>query len=411
VTRPVLATDKRTVDQDGRLRVPGCRISKANVCPYFGREIPFFETLGLDSERVYLMYRDPEELRRAADSFEGVPLLDIHVPVTADDHAPESTVGTVTNPRFEYPYLVGDLIVWTQDAKDLIESETQRELSSAYRYTADMTPGMSPEGVAFHGRMRDIKSNHVALVAEGRAGPDVLVADEKPVAMKSKFLAKLLTLFPTPVDPATGLALDSALSAEIAAEDADMDDDKKKAACDSYAKELGKDAASLSDEEKTEAYRRAAADSAGGGNPNAPNGPVGGAPKPGMDEATVKITVDAAIATAREGYVLKADADKLALDAATAARAESDAPVHALYAARDAVADKAGLVNLNEHKTAEAVYRYALDKLSVPHKDVPAEALAALYSASAWAPVTVTTDATPFNARKFFPGLDNVTRG
>jgi hypothetical protein len=411
VTRLVLAIDKRTVDQDGRLRVPGCRISKANVCPYFGREIPNFETLGLDADRVYMMYRDPEELRKAADSFNTVPLLDTHIPVTADAHAPENTVGVVSNARFEYPYLVADLTVWTQDAKDLIETEAQRELSSAYRYTADMTRGMSPEGVAFHGIMRDIKSNHVALVAEGRAGPDVLVADEKPVVMKSKFLAKLLALFPTPVDAATGLALDGALTAELEAMDSDMDDDKKKAACDAYAKELGKDAESLSDEEKTEAYRRAAADSLPG-SATAPNGPVGGAPKPSMDAVVkieftpeFKIAVDAAIATAKaEGVAeIAAARDTIAQDAAKA--------VHALYAARDAVADKAGIVNLTEHKTAEAVYRYALDKLAVPHKDVPAEALAALYTASARAPTVVTVDATPFNARDIFPGLKLVTRG
>lgn len=400
---PVLATDKRTVDQDGRLRVPGCRISKANVCPYFGREIPNYETMGLDADRVYMMYRDPEELRKAADSFNTVPLLDTHVPVTADDHAPDSTVGVISNTRFEYPYLVGDVTVWTQDAKDLIETETQRELSSAYRYTADMVAGMSPEGVAFHGRMRQIMGNHVALVAEGRAGPDVLVADEKPKPMSK--LERILSRI-------TALVVgDSALNAELEAMDADLDDDKKKAACDSYAKELGKDAESLSDEEKTEAYRRAAADSTGGGNAAAPNAAVSGAPKPGMDEAAVKLAVDAAIVTAREGYVEKATADAITFDAVTAARAEAAAPVHALYAARDAVADKAGIVNLTEHKTAEAVYRYALDKLSVPHKDVPAEALAALYTASARAPVVVTVDATPFNARDIFPGLKLVTRG
>src|SRR6185436_12218256 len=116
-----------------------------------------------------------------------------------------------------------------------------------------------------------IKSNHVALVREGRAGPDVLVADEKPRTMKfPKFFEALAKLFPTPPDAAGIVALDSALASEIDAMDADMDDDKKKAACDAYAKELGKDAESLTDEEKTEAYRRAAADGSGPGNAAAP---------------------------------------------------------------------------------------------------------------------------------------------
>ncbi len=404
-----LAQDKRTIDPDGRMRVDACRISKATVNPYLGVEIPGYESLGLDPARVYMMYRDPEELRKAAPTFEGVPLLDVHIPVTADAHAPDATVGTILNPRFEYPYLVADLVVWTQDAINLVTSGEQRELSCAYRYTPVMGLGTSPEGLRYDGRMIMLNGNHTALVRKGRAGPDVLVADEKPPAMKSKFLAKLLALFPTPVDPATGLALDTALTEEIGAADADMDDVKKKAACDAYAKELGKDAESLSDEEKTEAYRRAAADGM------APKGP-----KPGMDEVVVKIeltpefkiAIDAAIAEATKEYVTKTDADKLALDAATAARAEAAAPVHALYAARDTVADKVGAVNLETHKTAEAVYRYALDKLTVPHKDVPAEALAALYTASARAPApAVTTDATPFNARDIFAGLSLISRG
>lgn len=406
MTAPILAQDKRTVDQDGRLRVPDCRISKANVCPYFGREIPGNDTLGLDPGRVYLMYRDPEELRKAANSFESIPLLDIHVPVTADAHASEHTVGTMANLRFEYPYLVADLTVWTQDAKDLIDTKEQRELSSSYRYTPDMTPGTSPEGVAYHGVMRQIMGNHLALVREGRAGPDVMVADEKPLNMKSKFLAKLLALFPTPVDPATGLALDSALAAELAAEDAGLDDTEKKAACDAMAVEKGCAADALSDEDKTEAYRRAAADKRAK-DTAALSRPAGSAPAAAMDAAAVQVAIDAAVAAARDGYVEKGTSDALALDAAATAAA----PVHALYAARDAVAERTGLVNITELKTAEAVYRYALDKLTVPHKDVPAEALAALYTASARAPVVVTADAAPFNARDVFPGLSLISRG
>lgn len=402
-----LAQDKRSVDHDGRLRVPGCRISKANVCPYFGREIPGYESLGLDGDRVYMMYRDPEALREAASTWEGIPLLSAHVPVTADSHAPDITVGTVTNPRFEYPYLVADLVVWTDDAKELIESRAQDELSSAYRYEPVMGVGTSPEGLRYDGRMIMLKANHLALVREGRAGPDVRVADELPKSMRfNKFLTALAKMFPTPPDANGLVALDSALAEEIEAMDEMSDEDKKKA-CDSYAKELGKDAESLTDEEKAEAYKRAASDGAG-------LTPRGGEMAPrGMDEATVNAKIADAVAKAREGYVPAAGhvtqdtANALAADSAARARTE----VHALYAARDAVAEKAGVVNLETHKTAEAVYRYALDKLSVPHKDVPAEALAALYAASVKTPAPTAQDAAPFNVRELFPYLSNVTRG
>lgn len=50
-----------------------------------------------------------------------------------------------------------------------------------------MTPGEF-EGEKFDGVMRDIVANHVALVAEGRAGPDVIVGDEKKDFQMAKTL-------------------------------------------------------------------------------------------------------------------------------------------------------------------------------------------------------------------------------
>lgn len=167
----------RTRDADGHLRVATTPISKANICPYYGREIPNATALGLDPERIYMMYRDPGELAKAAKSFAGKPLLIVHTPVSADDHPREEVIGSIgDNVFFKDPYLMAPLTVWDGDAIELIESGKQRELSSAYRYRADMTPG-SYNGEAYQGVMRDISGNHVALVVQGRAGSDVLVND------------------------------------------------------------------------------------------------------------------------------------------------------------------------------------------------------------------------------------------
>ncbi|WP_163365475.1 DUF2213 domain-containing protein, partial [Enterobacter asburiae] len=65
----------RSIDADGHLHVERTPISKAVVNPYYGREVPDFERLGLDPEHIYRLYRDPKELARAASSFEGKPLL------------------------------------------------------------------------------------------------------------------------------------------------------------------------------------------------------------------------------------------------------------------------------------------------------------------------------------------------
>lgn len=167
----------RTFDEDGRLHIEMTPISKANICEYLGREIPRGEELGLDANRRYRLYRDPTELKKAADSFNRVPVLQEHRSVTAADPRRELVIGsTGENARFEAPYLMNSMVVWDGDMIDRIKTGTQREISSAYAYDVDMTPG-EIDGEPYDGRMKDIRGNHVALVEKGRAGPDVMVAD------------------------------------------------------------------------------------------------------------------------------------------------------------------------------------------------------------------------------------------
>lgn len=178
----------RTVDSDGRMHIAITNISKANVCPYYGREIPDSERLGLDPNAVYYLLRDPAELEKAAATFNNLPLLDEHVPVSADEPMKHLIVGsTGTDAVFKAPYLMNSMVIWDSVAIGGIESDQQRELSSAYRYDADMTPGIY-EGQKYDGVMRNIIGNHVALVEEGRAGPDVLAADSQPQPLEPSIM-------------------------------------------------------------------------------------------------------------------------------------------------------------------------------------------------------------------------------
>jgi hypothetical protein len=411
MTALFLAADRsmRRIDADGHLHVEMTNISKANVCPYLGREIPDNEKLGLKPDRVYLLYRDPAELAAAAPSFAGKPLLIHHIPVTADEPASELVVGSIgTDVRFDAPYLRAPLTVWTQPAIELIDSREQEQLSSSYRYRADMTSGRSPEGVAYDGVMRDIKANHVALVAKGRAGPDVVVADQVPVELSNmrfpKLIAAIASLFATAPKPEHLIALDAALDEDLedkAALDALTDEDRK-TALDALCANLGKAMDALTDEEKTEAYKRAAKDK------RAKDGKVPHLKPPGMDEAAVKVAVDTAVAKATEGMISKVDADaatKIAVDAAVTSTV-------ALYEARQAVEPTCGVIALD---SAESVFRFALDALKVDHKEVPATALKALYEASVKAgsvnPAVAQDSAPALDIRKLFPGLQNIRKG
>lgn len=393
---PQFALDRsmRRIDADGHLHVEMSNISKANVCEYFGREIPGGVERGLNPNELYPLYRDPAELKAAAPTFAGKPLLMRHQPITADMPAKELWVGTVgTDVRYEHPYLRAPLSVWTQEAIDAIHAdpddpESLRELSPGYRYTVDWSPGTTPEGVAFVGRMRNIMANHLAIVHEGRTGPDVFVADEAPKGFsKMKFprvLAALAAILPA-LKHSDAVALDEALAADAfkPAEDG-MSAEDMKAALDAFVAKTGKAMDALTDEDKAEAYKTAAKDG------KATTG--GAATGQAADEAAANTRVTDAVAAALKDTVSKADADKLALDAATAARAE----IHALYTARKDVEATVGVVALD---SAEAVYRFALDHLKVDHKETPAAALAALHTASAKAATVpaIATDAAPFD--------------
>lgn len=167
----------RNFDVDGRLHITIANISKATVNPYLGKEIPDYEHMGLEPDRIYQLLRDPEELQRAASTFNGLPLLEEHKPTSAEDHAGDLVVGsTGTDAQFEFPYLRNSLVIWPEYAIEEVEDETKKELSCGYRYRADMTPGIF-QGMKYDGIMRDIIGNHVALVKEGRAGADVVVGD------------------------------------------------------------------------------------------------------------------------------------------------------------------------------------------------------------------------------------------
>lgn len=242
------------------------RISKANICPYKGSEIPDADKLGLIPDRIYRLFRDPKELEKGASTFDGKPLLIRHVPITAELPNQSLWVGTVGKCTFEAPYLVTrPLTVITAAAQSLVEADEQRELSAGYRYDAEMVPGVYG-GEQYDGRMVNIRGNHVALVAAGRAGPDVLVADELPLELKSmkhgKRIARLQKKIPALAGLSSSdlLALDAELGETPAKSVVTLDEAEEKAATDEALAEKRKsegEDAELTEEERADALEKA----------------------------------------------------------------------------------------------------------------------------------------------------------
>lgn len=217
----IVALDRsaRTVDADGRLHIDKSHISKANVCPYYGREIPGYDALGLDGDKVYQLLRDPAELEKAAPTFARIPILSEHVPISADEPRQDLIVGAIgSDVAFDSPYLNADLSIWDSRSIAGIETDKIKELSCAYRYVPVMEPGEF-DGIPYDGRMTEIQGNHLALVEVGRAGSDVVVADSNPFtfkesAMKMTRLGK--AMFAAICAASPKLAADSAVPAMLA---------------------------------------------------------------------------------------------------------------------------------------------------------------------------------------------------
>lgn len=376
----------RSIDADGRLHVSKTNISKANVCPYFGREIPNWQELGLDADKVYRLYRDPEELAKGASTFNNLPILNKHIRVTVEEPKQENVVGSIgSDVSFSAPYLQASLSFWVASAIAGIESEQQCELSPAYYYRADMTPGVSPDGEAFDGSMRDIVGNHLAVIETGRTGPDVYVADSNPFvkntnkpketpAMKMTKLGKALFVSLRGLSPK--IAQDSALPALVGeaekktfkkaaalkgllAMDSEIDAEKADEIIDAVIgveespeaveldRELGQDepdlmaflAGKLSPEdlEAVKGMMNPAKDA-----------------EPGMNPEAVEEKVTAAM-------------DSMRVEFRQLEQAKVDV--------RAVVGDVIGM------DSAEEVYRFALGKMGHDHKDMPAAGLRTMFNA------------------------------
>lgn len=374
----------RTIDANGRLQISRTNISKANVNAYYGREIPRSEELGLEPNKLYRLWRHPDELRKAAKTFNNIPVLSKHIPDFPTDPPNEFRVGvTHSNAEFDGTYLTVGMSIWDNSAIAGIESGEQRELSASYKYVADMTPGVTPDGEPYDGVMRDIFGNHEALVPDGRAGPDVLVADSLPPELnhmrKHKVAAIRATLKPL-------LAQDADLEAEVrkallALDEAEKEDEKEnKPADDEDDEEDKKKTADDEDDEEDKDKKKTAEDE-----------------DDEEDDKVCKTAMDSAI--------------RLAADSATKKAAENFRKIReAEQVVRPLIGDVVAM------DSAEDVYRTALEQSGVDISGVhpsayPAMVKMAISQKENSRPVIAQDSASVSEFEKAFPTAGKLKRG
>lgn len=176
--------DARTVDGNGWFEVKGNPISKAGIFPYSGRQLG---KTGPDADRIYQVLRPAEELSDPAciESFKLIPWIDDHTmlgptaqavspnAVSAEQKGVQGVIGE--NVFFEGDTLFANIKAFSSTLAQLIKAG-KRELSAGYRCIYDMTAGVY-NGQSYDAVQRKIRGNHLALVTEGRMGPDVAVMD------------------------------------------------------------------------------------------------------------------------------------------------------------------------------------------------------------------------------------------
>lgn len=208
----------RIYDINQYMEIKGNPISKVGIFPYSGSQIDPNGEKGLEPNKIYNVYRPEEELNNLAtlESFKLVPWIDEHEMLGYGEEgltAPEKkgVYGTIgEDVYFDYPYLRANIKAFS---KKLIEND-KKDLSIGYRCEYDIQSGTF-EGQRYDAIQRNIRGNHIALVKEGRTGPDVSVQDEFIFTLDTKEGITMPTTIEGPFEKET---MDSPDEAQMPAE-------------------------------------------------------------------------------------------------------------------------------------------------------------------------------------------------
>jgi uncharacterized protein len=178
---------KRIADGNGWVEIKGNPLSKVGVFPYSGNQLgPEFE-----QDKIYQVFRSEKELSdpETLESFKLLPFIDDHVMLgtEADGLVPAEQKGVHgiigEDVYFESPYLKGNIKVFSEQLSSRIKNG-KKELSIGYKCLYELQSGVY-DGISYDAIQTSIRGNHLALVEEGRAGPDVAVLDHRRITFDS----------------------------------------------------------------------------------------------------------------------------------------------------------------------------------------------------------------------------------
>lgn len=169
-----LTLDGSTRKREGGYLVADARVARTGIQLYSGAEV------GRPEMDVVRVYRAADEVfsKDAMASFAHIPVTDNHpsVPVTADNwsqFAKGQTDGDIARDgeRLRVPLMVAD------GATVALVEAGKKELSAGYTCDLDWLGGVTPDGEIYDAAQKNIRANHVAIVAAGRAGSEIRIGD------------------------------------------------------------------------------------------------------------------------------------------------------------------------------------------------------------------------------------------
>ena len=189
------AMDKRDYDTNGWFEIKDNPLSVVGVYPYMGRSI----SADCIQDRLYGVYRPESELssQDCIDSFKLIPWIDDHVMLGNEDAGltPSEQKGVQgvigQDVYFDGTTLKGNIKVFSEAMANLI-ANGKKELSCGYRCRYEYAPGTF-NGEHYDYVQREIRGNHLALVENGRMGPDVAVLDHLTFTIDSQEFTQMMT--------------------------------------------------------------------------------------------------------------------------------------------------------------------------------------------------------------------------
>jgi hypothetical protein len=212
---------KRTMTDAGQMLVP-CKFARTGAQLYTAKQLGLVD---VDPNKVITVMREAADVfdEASIDTFRsspvtiGHPLNDDGTPkAVSAENAKDLQVGMLEGlPVVDEDTLGGTLVITAQAAIDSINEGTQ-ELSAGY--TCDIE---EVDGKYFQ---RNIRANHIAVVARGRAGASCRISDEAELLIEDQFTANQLELADTLVLVADAEARVLASEAVVASMKTDVEE-------------------------------------------------------------------------------------------------------------------------------------------------------------------------------------------